>query len=41
MHKKFTRLALYALLLAQSVPAQAQQPKKVPRIGYLSVDRSS
>ena len=36
MHKKFIRLALYALLLAQSVPAQAQQPKKVPPIGYLS-----
>ena len=24
------------LLLAHSFPAQAQQPKKVPRIGYLS-----
>ena len=42
MHKKFTRLALCALLLAQSVPVQAQQPKKVPRIGYLSAaDRAS
>ena len=38
MHKKFARLALCALLLAQSVPAQAQQPKKVPRLGYLSSD---
>ena len=36
MHKKFTRLALCALLLAQSVPVQAQQPKKVLRIGYLA-----
>ena len=36
MHKKFTRLALCALLLAHSFPAAAQQPKKVPRIGYLS-----
>ena len=30
------RLALSALLLALSFPAAAQQPKKVPRIGYLS-----
>ena len=36
MHKKITRLALCALLFAYSFPAQAQQPKKVPRIGYLS-----
>ena len=36
MHKKIIRLALCALLFAQSIPAQAQQPKKVPRIGYLS-----
>ena len=36
MHKKITRLALCALLFAHSYPAQAQQPKKVPRIGYLS-----
>ena len=36
MHKKITRLALCALLFAQSFPAQAQQPKKVPRIGYLT-----
>ena len=28
--------ALCALLLAYSVPAEAQQPKKVPRIGYLT-----
>jgi len=30
------RLALSAMLLALSFPAEAQQPKKVPRIGYLS-----
>ena len=36
MHKKIIRLALCALLFAQSIPALAQQPKKVPRIGYLS-----
>ena len=37
MHKKITRLALCVLFFAHSFPAQAQQPKKVPRIGYLSV----
>ena len=36
MRKKVFRLALCALLLALSFPAHAQQPKKVPRIGYLS-----
>ena len=36
MHKKIIGLALCALLFAQSIPARAQQPKKVPRIGYLS-----
>ena len=36
VHKKITRLALCALLLAYSIPAAAQQPKKVPLIGYLS-----
>ena len=30
-------LALSVLLFALSVSAQAQQPKKVPRIGYLSI----
>jgi len=29
-------LALVVLLLALSLPAEAQQPAKVPRIGYLS-----
>ena len=36
MHKKIIRLALCALLFAHSFPVQAQQPKKVPLIGYLS-----
>jgi ABC-type uncharacterized transport system substrate-binding protein len=36
MNRKITVLTLCALLLALSVPAAAQQPKKVPRIGYLS-----
>src|ERR1700746_3684842 len=36
MNKKVIRLALGVLLLALSFPAQAQQTKKVPRIGYLS-----
>ena len=42
VHKKITRLALCALLLALPFPARAQQPKKIPRIGYLSTrDRAS
>jgi putative ABC transport system substrate-binding protein len=36
MRKILIRLALCPLLLALSVPIDAQQPKKVPRIGYLS-----
>ena len=35
MKKKVNWIALCAMLLALSVPAQAQQPKKVPRIGFL------
>jgi ABC-type uncharacterized transport system substrate-binding protein len=35
MKKKITILALSAMLFALSPSAQAQQPKKVPRIGYL------
>jgi putative tryptophan/tyrosine transport system substrate-binding protein len=31
------RFAVVALLLICSFPAEAQQPKKAPRIGYLSV----
>ncbi len=36
MCKKIIGFALTAVLLALSFPAQAQQPKKVPRIGFLS-----
>ena len=37
MTKKIILLALCSLLLAPCFPADAQQPKKVPRIGYLSI----
>ena len=33
--RKLGSFALFALLFAPGVPAEAQQPKKVPRIGYL------
>ena len=36
MHKKITRRAFCSMLLALPVAARAQQPKKVPRLGYLS-----
>jgi hypothetical protein len=36
MKKTIAVLALYAMLFALSLPAQAQQPKKVPLLGYLS-----
>jgi ABC-type uncharacterized transport system substrate-binding protein len=37
LHKRIiTTLALCALLIAHSFPAEAQQPEKVPRIGYFS-----
>jgi ABC-type uncharacterized transport system substrate-binding protein len=36
MKKKITGLTLGAMLFALCVPAQAQQPEKVPRIGYVS-----
>src|SRR5205823_7367737 len=36
MTKKILLLALSALLMALSFPAQAQQPAKVPRIGFVS-----
>ena len=36
MHKKFTRRAFCSMLLALPFSARAQQPKKVPLIGYLS-----
>jgi putative ABC transport system substrate-binding protein len=35
VHKKIIRLALCALLFAQSIPARAQQPARIPRIGIL------
>ena len=41
MSKKIFSLALSAMLLALSFPAEAQQPKKVPRIGYLSAGSAS
>jgi putative tryptophan/tyrosine transport system substrate-binding protein len=36
MKRKITVVALCAMLFALCLPAGAQQPKKVPRIGYLS-----
>src|SRR5262245_43866413 len=36
MKRKFTALTLSAMLFALCASAEAQQPKKVPRIGYLS-----
>ena len=36
MSKEIFCLALSALLFAQSFPVQAQQPAKIPRIGYVS-----
>jgi ABC-type uncharacterized transport system substrate-binding protein len=36
MSKKLFPLALGALLLALSFPVEAQQPAKIPRIGYVS-----
>ena len=36
MKKKITVLTLCAMLFALCLSAEAQQPKKVPRIGYLS-----
>ena len=36
MKRKVTFLALWAMLFALCFPAEAQQPQKVPRLGYLS-----
>jgi len=36
MKKRITMLALCAMLFALCVPVEAQQPAKVPRIGYLN-----
>ena len=41
MHRNYFSLALCALLLAFSFSAEAQQPKKVPRIGWLGAARTS
>ena len=41
MNKKVTELALGRLLFALSVPARAQQPPKVSRIGYLHIGSQS
>ena len=39
MTKNLLRLTVCALLLALSVPVEAQLPKKIPRIGYLAASR--
>jgi ABC-type uncharacterized transport system substrate-binding protein len=36
MKEKITFLTLWAMLFALCLPAEAQQPTKIPRIGYLS-----
>ena len=41
MSKRIIRVVLCALLFALGFPAQAQQPKKIPRIGYLSASSAS
>ena len=42
MNNKITGLVLCALLFTLSLPAQAQQPTKIPHIGFLaSASRSS
>jgi putative ABC transport system substrate-binding protein len=41
MSKKIIGLALGGMLLALSFPAQAQHPKKIPKIGYLTNDSVS
>ena len=41
MRRNVYGLALCAILLALSYSASAQQPKKVPRIGYLTADSRS
>ena len=41
MPKNILLLALCSLLLALGFSAQAQQPKKVPRIGYLSANSAA
>jgi putative tryptophan/tyrosine transport system substrate-binding protein len=41
MSRKIFCLVLVAMLFALCIPAHAQQPKKIPRIGYLSFQSSS
>jgi ABC-type uncharacterized transport system substrate-binding protein len=41
MKKRITSFLVGAVLLALSFPAEAQQPKKVPRIGFLGASLSS
>jgi putative ABC transport system substrate-binding protein len=41
MNKRVFYLALVALLLALSFPAEAQQPAKIPRVGYLATNSLS
>jgi putative ABC transport system substrate-binding protein len=41
MGKEIIGFTVSALLLALSFPAEAQQPKKVPRIGYLTATEIS
>jgi len=41
MSKKIICLALSAMLLAFSFPSEAQQPGKVPRIGYLTANSAA
>ena len=41
MRKKITRRAFCSMLLALPFPARAQQPKKVPLLGYLSTGNST
>ena len=37
MTRKFIPLTLSAMLFALCLPAQAQQPKKIPRVGYVTL----
>ena len=41
MKKKLAVFALSAVLFALSVSASAQQPKKIPRIGFLAANPSA
>ncbi|HEX2932908.1 MAG TPA: hypothetical protein VHV54_24475, partial [Candidatus Binatia bacterium] len=41
MTNKILALALCTVLAALSFPAEAQQPKQIPRIGYLTLSSSS